>query len=246
MEMAMLHVVTHVNRHLYGKQLEEMHRRRYELFVLQRGWNLPVRDGGEYDEGDDDRAVYLIALNGAGECRASIRVRPADDFSYLIDHMPAWVEGDAQSLRRDPDLWEMARWINENGRSTGQEIRIGLLEYLLSRGASQAISCPDVDKAEYALSTGWRVEFLGQPRHYPEGGQAVATSLRVSVDAIRDARTLYGRRDFFLIEIPAEAPWARLPLQVIDRTFRTAARTAASAAELNVSADARLRAMESS
>lgn len=166
----MLHVVTGVNRHLYQAQLRQMHRQRYEFFVLGQGWNLRVRDGGEYDEGDDERAVYLLALNPTGKCRSSIRIRPADDFSYLIDHMPEWVEGDAQELRTDPALWEIARWINRDGWDTGQEVRIGMIEYLLSRNVTQAISCPDVAMADYAVRTGWRVKRLGPPRCYPEGG----------------------------------------------------------------------------
>jgi N-acyl-L-homoserine lactone synthetase len=237
----MLHVITGANQHLYETQLREMHRQRYELFVLRQGWNLQVCDGGEYDEGDDERAVYLLALDPTGECRSSIRIRPADDFSYMIDRMPEWIDGDAQALRSDPALWEMARWINRSGWREGQEIRIGLVEYLHSRGATQAISCADVKVADYAVRTGWRLRYLGTPRRYPEGGVAVATSQPVSLEEVEHLRALFGRRDMFLIEVPADAPWADLPLPVIEREFRAAADTASSTAELNAIADTRLR-----
>jgi N-acyl-L-homoserine lactone synthetase len=240
----MLHVVTGANRHLYESQLLEMHRQRYELFVLGRGWNLHVIDGGEYDEGDDERAVYLLALGPAGECRSSIRIRPAADFSYVIDRMPEWIDGDAQVLRSDPALWEIARWINQGGWPTGQEIRIGLVEYLLSRGVKQAISCPDVEIAHYAFRTGWRLRHLGAPRRYPEGGVAVATAQPVSPEEVEHLRERFSRRDMFLIEVPADAPWADLPLPEIEREFQASAGTASSMAELNALADARLRALK--
>jgi N-acyl-L-homoserine lactone synthetase len=240
----MLHVVTGTNRHLYEGQLREMHRQRYEVFVLGRGWNLQVRDGGEFDEGDDERAVYLLSLDATGSCRSSIRVRPADDFSYMIDHMPEWIDGDAQALRSDPGLWEIARWINRSGWKEGQEIRIGVVEYLHSRGATHAISCADLKIADYAVRTGWRLEYLGAPRRYPEGGVAVATSQPVSSEEVEHLRARFGRRDMFLIELPADGPWVDLPLLEIEQEFQAAAATASSIVDLNAIADLRLRSLK--
>lgn len=238
----MLHVVTASNRHLYRKQLDEMHRQRYELFVKGKGWNLQVREGGEYDQGDDDRAVYLLAIDETAYCHSSIRVRPAHDFSYLIDNMTAWLSVPPEQLRADPGLWEMARWVSQGeDRSTGQELRIGLVEYLLSQGATQCIACGDLDVTAYAIRTGWRLNFLGIPRRYPEGGVAVATSLPVAAEEVAHMRGLYGRRDPFLIEIPPEAPWAGLPLPVIEARYRASAQEAASHQELARMADILLR-----
>ncbi len=132
----MIHICTHQNRSLYREQLSTMHAHRYELFVRTKGWNLTVRDGGEYDEGDDARAVYLLCLDEAGACYGSIRLRPADDFSMVLDKMPHHVAGDVNALRAAPGVWEMARWVNIGGdASAGQEMRIGVIEYLLGQGA---------------------------------------------------------------------------------------------------------------
>lgn len=238
----MLHVVTQSNKHLYASHLAEMHRQRTELFKHRRRWNLVVdEDGGERDEGDDARAVYLLAFDPFGHCSSSIRLRPADDFSYLIDHMPEWVEGDAQALRQDPGLWEIARWINKNGHRTRQEIRIGMIECMLARGATQAVSCPDLRMAKHALATGWSFRPIGSPRRYPEGGIAVAISQPVSPEVVQRMRDFFKRRDFFLIEVPADAPWAHLSLPVIERAYDMAAETAISQEELDSSADRMLR-----
>jgi N-acyl-L-homoserine lactone synthetase len=238
----MLHVCTHRNRALYARQLDQMHRQRNELFVVTRGWNLQVRDGGEYDEGDDERAVYLLALDEAGGCFSSIRVRPADDFSMVIDNMPHHVAGDARALRADPGLWEMARWINVGGDpAAGQEIRIGLVEYLLARGANQCLALPDVDMMAYALRIGWRVQALGGPLPYPEGGTAIAVSLPITAEEVEHLRALTGRRDRFLIEIDPDAPWSRLPLVEIETAYAEAARAADNDLDLARRADALLR-----
>lgn len=234
----MLHVVTAANRGLYRRQLQEMHQQRLELFVKSKGWRLQTRDGGEYDEGDDDQAVYLLAIDETAYCHSSIRVRPAHDFSYLIDNMPEWLAVEPKELRADPGLWEMARWVSQGeDRSTGQELRIGLVEWLLARGATQCVACGDLDVTAYAIRTGWRFNFLGVPRRYPEGGVAVATSLPITAEEVEHIRTLYDRRDPFLIEVPAEAPWAGLPLPVIEASYRDSARDGASNSELAEAAD---------
>jgi N-acyl-L-homoserine lactone synthetase len=239
----MLHICTQQNRHLYQRQLGEMHRQRYELFVKTRGWNLTVRDGGEYDEGDDARAVYLLSLDEAGGCFGSIRVRPADDFSMVIDRMPHHVTGDAEALRKNRGLWEMARWVNVGGDpAASAEVRIGLIEYLLRQGATQCLALPDVAMMAYAIRTGWRVRALGAPQPYPEGGVAVAVSLPVTAEEVDYVRDLTGRDDRFLMQIDAEAPWASLALPVIEAAFAEAAAAASDDAHMAQGADRILRA----
>lgn len=238
----MIHICSNKNRHLYREQLKTMHLQRCELFVKVKGWNLKVIDGGEYDDGDDDRAVYLLSLDETGYCYGSIRVRPADDFSMLIDNMPHHVEGDAAALRQDPGLWEMARWINIGGDpAAGQEIRIGLIEYLLEQGAHQCLALPDVSVLSYAIRTGWRLRPLGAPKPYPEGGVAVAVSLPIDRAEASYLRDLTGRRDVFMMEIDPAAPWAHLSLTVIEAAFAEAAQQASDRHELTAAADALLR-----
>lgn len=238
----MLHICSSQNRILYQKQLKEMHRQRFELFVKVKGWNLSVRDGGEYDEGDDERAVYLLSIDETGSLYGSIRVRPADDFSMVIDRMPHHVAGDANALRDNPGLWEMARWVNIGGEpAAGQEMRIGLIEYLMGRGATQCLALPDVSMMGYAIRTGWRVRALGAPQPYPEGGIAVAVSLPITSEEISYLRELTGRRDQFLMEIDPQAPWSALPLPVIEAAYVQAASTSDSQSDLTAKADEQLR-----
>ena len=237
----MLHICTSQNRHLYRAQLETMHRQRYELFVKTKGWNLQVRNGGEYDEGDDDRAVYLLSIDETGLVYGSLRVRPADDFSMVIDRMPHHVAGDANALRQAPGLWEMARWVNIGGEAAaGQEMRIGVIEYLLGRGATQCLALPDISMLAYAIRTGWRFRALGAPHAYPEGGVAVAASLPIDGAEIEFLRALTGRRDMFLMEIDAGASWAHLPVPKIEGVYADVANLAMDFHDLAARADLRL------
>jgi N-acyl-L-homoserine lactone synthetase len=237
----MIHICSSQNRALYTEQLRTMHRQRYEVFVKGKRWDLQVRDGGEYDDGDDERAVYLLSIDEVGDCCGSIRVRPADDFSMVIDRMPHHVEGDASALRKDPGLWEMARWINFAGASAGQEVRIGLIEYLLQRGATQCLALPDVDMMAYGIRTGWRLRALGAPKPYPEGGVAIAVSLPITAEGVKALRDLTGRHDQVLVELDPEAPWADLPLPIIEAAFKAAGTSALDGAAQAALADQRLR-----
>jgi len=160
----------------------------------------------------------------------------------VIDKMPHHVTGDAQVLRAEPGLWEMARWVNVGGDPrAAAEIRIGLIEYLLSRGATQCLALPDVTMMAYAIRTGWRLRALGGPQPYPEGGVAVAVSLPITLDEILYLRDLTGRRDAFLMEIDRRARWAGMDLATIEAAFAEARTAAADGDDLARQADEILR-----
>ncbi len=63
----MIHLVNSSHRHLYGRELDEFHRERHRQFVIERGWPLRSVDGGEYDDYDDDKALYLVGLSLDGD-----------------------------------------------------------------------------------------------------------------------------------------------------------------------------------
>lgn len=231
----MIHVVTHLNRHLYGPQLAEMHRQRAEIFVQRKGWSLEVRDGGEYDRGDDERAVYLLALDPSGRVYGHIRLRPADDFSMLFDALPHFMFEDAEAYRRRGAVWEMARYVaigdglpEGEGARASAEIKIALLEVAFERGATEVVGACDVGLYGHITTHGWRFKPLGLPRSYPEGGAAIAFTLSVTVEEIVHARTVNRRFDPVRLEVPAQAPWAGLPLPVIEEEHRRAAAGAAA------------------
>lgn len=202
----MIHVVTHAQRAVYAEQLTAMHRMRREVFVGARGWKLDVReDGGEYDRGDDEHAVYFMMLDRDGGLQVSVRVRPVTDWSILLDEMPGCVEGDASRLRR-PDVWEMARHLaGRQGRSVGEakqrgaEFRVAMLEAAMEKGVTRLVGSVDVGLLAHGIRAWLDLKPIGLPVVYPEGGAAVGYEIPVSEDLIGRLRRAYGlsRRSVF-------------------------------------------------
>lgn len=194
----MIHVVTHAHRAVYAEQLLAMHRMRREVFVGHRGWKLQVReDGGEYDRGDDEQAIYVLMLDRHGDLQVSVRVRPVMDWSILIDEMPGCVEGGAEALRR-PDVWEMARHLAGAQRSAGEarqragEFRVAMLEAALRRGVSRLVGSVDVGLLAHGIRAWLDLKPIGLPVVYPEGGAAVGYEIPVTEDLIERLRRAYG------------------------------------------------------
>lgn len=193
----MIHVVTQQNRAFYKAQLEQMHRMRREVFIVGRGWCLQERDGGEYDRGDDEQAVYLMMLDEDGTLQVSVRARPVMDWSILLDEMPGCAEGQVEALRR-PDVWEMARHLaTGQGRSAGEareraaEFRIALLEAALARGITQLVGTVDVGLMAHGIRAWLQLKPLGLPVVYPEGGAAVGYTIPVTRALIDEMRSTF-------------------------------------------------------
>lgn len=205
----MIHLVTADNRHLYGPQLEAMHRDRAAYFVGDRGWSgLTVENGLERDAYDDDRALYLIGFEADGSIAASVRLRPSDDGSVLSDVFPHLVsEGPA----RGAGVFEMTRYFGSRARrgASGFAVRSALhvatLEAIVARGASRLLGFTDVAALSLLRYTGWRVRPVGLPADYAEG-TAVAFEVACGPGDLAETRArlqLDGRQ---LFEAPAWLP----------------------------------------
>jgi len=218
----MIHLINQANRHLYSRQLAQMHQLRREVFVEGRGWPLKVlEDGGEYDEGDDDQAIYLLGLDDDGDVVVGIRGRPTEDWSCVTDVLPHMVEGDTAQLK-SPQIWEMARYFavgraaaGEFGLQIGRELRLSLIEAALMAGVHTVVGVCDTYYFGPALGCGWRTRPLGEAQSYGEGN-GIAIALEVSDDALADMRTRLGSPAPVLLRVPEDAPWASLPPEMIE------------------------------
>jgi N-acyl-L-homoserine lactone synthetase len=223
----MIHVVTAANRHLYAEALEEMHRLRRIHFVEERGWSAKsVRDGGEYDQYDDDKMVYLLSLEDDGRVSCSMRMRPADTGSVLTDVFPHLVAADEPSLNR-PDIWEISRYFAAShcrGRAGARrraEIRLASLEVARQRGVNRLIGMIDLEMLPPMLNgSGWQVRTLGLPAPYDEG-IAQAIEVAVSHAAVEEMIETQGLEPAVSLELdPSRAP--QLPPQEIEALLRLA------------------------
>lgn len=230
----MIHVVTHALRSVYAEQIAAMHRMRREVFIVARGWRLQERDGGEYDRGDDEKAIYFMMLDQDGRLQVSVRVRPVLDWSILIDEMPGFVEGGAEALRR-PDVWEMARHLaSGQGRSVGEakrraaEFRIAMLEAARARGVTRIVGSVDVGLLAHGARAWLELKPLGLPVVYPEGGAAVGYEIPVTDDLIERMKRVHGLSESSAFEL-APGPTAVTPAQLERAHRRMAAMAAVSA-----------------
>jgi len=223
----MIHVVTHALRGVYAEQLTAMHRMRHEVFIKTRGWKLQERDGGEYDRGDDEHAIYLMMLDEDGGLQVSVRVRPVVDWSILLDEMSGCVEDDPEALRR-PDVWEMARHLaTGQGRSVGEarrraaEFRIAMLEAGRRRGINKLVGSVDVGLLAHGVRAWFDLKPLGLPLVYPEGGAAVGYEIPVTDDLIDRLRTAHDIRGESAFELASDMLSTPLTPMVVEREGRS-------------------------
>ena len=192
----MIHIVNSSNRHLYARQIWEMYVERRKSFVERNGWDdLMVFDGAEVDDFDDERAVYLLALDDHGQLQGAVRFRPTDDKSILFDKYPHLIAPDQPNLK-GPQTWEGTRVFTteafRKSRQPGQRGFFGLAlagrEVALDHDAKYAVGMMDIrmlDKMTPVAPA--EIRILGLPAEYSYG---VMVGTCVEVSAANNARTL--------------------------------------------------------
>lgn len=174
----MIHIVTHANRALYARQIEEMHRLRWQFYIEQRKWTRlreiqPV-EGVERDEFDDEQAVYVMGIDDNGGVTGSMRLRPTTKNSLIADHFPHLLD-DPDSLKPGPDVWEITRIVRKpENRSKDHALRFAMntamIEMALARGVKRFVATADSFLVAQTRLL-WRHKFrpLGLPMPYAEG-----------------------------------------------------------------------------
>lgn len=191
-----IHLVTAENRLAYRGELVKLHRARKEVFVDELGWRLNVRDGLEYDEYDDERAMCVIGFGVDGEVAMSIRFRPTSDRAMLTDHFRHTLKNPDEIVTGDT-VWEVTRgFCRELGRKRHNLMRkaacmISPLEVALNAGVTSIVGFSDLKIIAFFLNIGWKLEFLGDPVFYGEG-DGIAYRVEVSEEAIAAMRSMWG------------------------------------------------------
>lgn len=227
----MIHVVTPENRALYARELLQFHR-------LCAG-AAPARDGadgnlrqawGAYDPGDDDRALYFMALDGAGATECGCRVRPTDDWSILADVAPHLI-GPFERDVRSETIWEVTGLCAAShllGPDPGNEarrgeLRLAVIEEAQERGILRLVTVVAVGALPAMLRCGWRVRLMGLPGDF-QGGSAVALEIDPSREAVEDLRERLGVAAARRLRLPANASLGEAPLKEIEMFLEAAQR----------------------
>lgn len=198
----MIHIVTAANRHLYQPQLAAMHRLRTVHFVQERNWNLTVReDGGEYDQYDDLRTIYGLAIGQCGQVLAGVRLRPTDDICMLTDDLPQLVAQTPESLT-GPDVWELTRLFTtrearEQRKNGGPDLKLDLLvaalEYANANGVYRVLC--SFTMRDYAAfnAGGYNIRLTGLPCETPDAGLIAGMEMSNADDDILGFKRRIGR-----------------------------------------------------
>jgi len=214
----MIHVVTAANRCLYERQLLQMHRQRAKVFVEGMGWNRPVsEDGGEYDEGDDEHAIYLLQLSQSGEVERSMRVRKASDWSVIGDVYPHFIGPDVPSVR-NPDVWEMCRLYAMGGAREPETftrqggLGLALIELAVQHGIRRIVGMSELFLVGPVMRSGWRMKVIGLPGNYGEG-ECVAVEVDACQEAVEEMREKLNVTGSVLLEINPGDPLSEIEPQ---------------------------------
>lgn len=192
----MLHLISHSNRSLYEQEIDALHRARKAVFVDELGWRLSVRDGMEFDEYDDDRAMHIVGFDTDGNVAMGIRIRPADDRSMLGDHFAHHLPATMRPIG-DGRTWEVSRgFCRERGLRRGAMTRkaacmLAPLEIALEAGIDRYVGFTDVRMLSLYYHVGWKLNLLGDPQPYGEG-DGVAYEAEVSSTIVGDIRRAWG------------------------------------------------------
>jgi N-acyl-L-homoserine lactone synthetase len=133
------------NLHNHGELFISFLRARREVFICQKGWDLPEVDGMEFDQYDTPRARWLV-LHEFGEVLGGVRLTPTTSqcgcYSYMVRDAQL---GLIDSIPRDvlffkapvaPTIWEATRlFLSPNIPSTR---RASLQRLLLDEMAEAA------------------------------------------------------------------------------------------------------------
>lgn len=164
----MIHIVTEANRDDYLDQLDEFHRLRNDIYVVERGWTgLRSVDGREYDQFDDGRSTYVLAIED-DRVIGGARLRPTTLPHMLEEVCPQLAE--VRGIPRGPNIIEWTRVFvikeRREGRYDGRaigEIFAGVVEYCERIGARQVQFVFETRWLQRFSEIGWKLRPLGLP-----------------------------------------------------------------------------------
>jgi len=189
----MIHLITGRNRAAYSYQLKALHTARRDHFILERGWALDERDGGEYDPYDDELAAYLVGLSQDGRIAVSCRLRSAESGGVIPDlyphivgpgEAPAGSAGDYECTRYFAAPWARGA----PGAAARASLHMALVEYACDQRAKRLMGLTDARFFPYLDKTsGLRLRPLGPA--VPDGeGETIGFEIGVTREDLEKTR----------------------------------------------------------
>jgi acyl-homoserine lactone synthase len=192
-----IHVIDRCNRSAFERQLEEMYRLRYQIYVGRRGWKALQRpDGRDKDQFDTEDTVYFLGLDESGAVTSGLRLNPTTKphlintiFPHAVTFEPVPVGDHIYEITRYFVVPE--RLARDARRRAAGELITAMLEHGLTMGLTHISLLCDAFFMSTMLEMRWKVRSLGLPTPYPEG-TCVAVLFEVSEEAIANTRETRG------------------------------------------------------
>jgi acyl-homoserine lactone synthase len=212
----MIHIVTSENRHLYGPQLWAMHEQRREQCVEKNGWvDLVVLDGGEIDDFDDSRAIYLLGFDDQMRLEVGLRLHPTEERCMLADKFPHLI-APGETPKKGPDVWEATRLFTtavyraQKGPGRGArvfEVWAAAMELALVNNIERFVGMIDMSLYPGIMNSPIDTRLVGLPRPYEYGvvaGSEIALSYAL-LDRVREAIGIDGQVGYHVDQLDLRA-----------------------------------------
>ncbi len=191
----MIHLIDINNRHLYPQQIKAFHNERYLHFVVERGWPLRAVDGGEYDDYDDDHALYLVGLSLEGEIEVGCRIRTTAGGGVLPDVFPHLIANSEPAVEV-PGVFECTRYFSANrargrrGFEARSKLHLAMVELVRDLGGHRLLGFVDLPLLSHLRRfSGLRIRPVGLPAPY-DGGVTIAFEIGVEEEDLQTTRSL--------------------------------------------------------
>ena len=206
----MIHCITVANRHLYAAELGDLHQRRAECFIDERGWPLTRTAEGEFDAYDDAAAAYLVAFSPDRSVAAACRIRPTEGGGLIPDHFGHLVS-DAERPLRVAGTYECTRYFcvpdmrGAAGLAARSAIHIALIEHMIDVGGDRLVGFVDLPLLTHLRRfSGLRIRPIGLPSAYDGGAMTIAFEIGVTAADLVETRQKLSQRGRQLFVAP---PW---------------------------------------
>jgi N-acyl-L-homoserine lactone synthetase len=207
----MVFIVNAENRHLFERDLLEMHQQRRRVFVDGLGWPLPLSGALELDQYDAHDVMYLLVKDDLGaRLRASVRLLRTDRPHPLLDLFPGLC---SDQVPQGADVWEVSRFCASPALTSRRE-RLALLWQIICASLETALLF-DIERLTFvanralrplALNCGWDAVSLGstQPDRHDEVTAIAASVTRAGLRRVRQRFGISGPViRFFPASLPA-------------------------------------------
>ncbi len=190
----MIHLIDRSNRHLYGRELGQLHLQRARCFIDERGWPLRRTEAGEFDDYDDAAATYLVAFDAEKSVRAACRIRPTEHGGLIPDHFPHLVS-DAERPLKVVGTYECTRYFcvpdlrGVAGMMTRSAIHTAMIEHVIDIGGNRLVGFVDLPLLTHLRRfSGLRIRPIGLPATYDDGAMTIAFEIGVTATDLEETR----------------------------------------------------------